>query len=99
MRLENHCKSRWQNTVLYLDQSTLQVVKIIGREMQWPHRIFLLRAIEGLAVVTSYYLALSSVLPKPVVLAASFGRSLDRCCSQLSWMNPSFFDIRKAPNF
>ena len=55
MRLENHCKSRWQNTVLYLDQSTLQVVKIIGRERQWPRRIFLLRAIEGLAVVTSYY--------------------------------------------
>ena len=39
-----------------LDQSTLQIINEARRRgRQKPRRVFLLRAIEGLAVVTSYH--------------------------------------------
>ena len=44
------------------------------------------------------YLALSSVLAEPVVLAASSRRSLDRCLLQLHWMNSSSPDANN-PEF
>ena len=52
--LQNHLKSRRQDSLLYLDQSSLQTTNnVIRRYRQRPRRVLLLRAIEGLAVVTS----------------------------------------------
>ena len=51
--LQNHFKSRQQDSLLYLDQSALQIINVIRRYRQRPRRVLLLRAIEGLAVVTS----------------------------------------------
>ena len=51
--LQNHFKSRRHDSLLYLDQSALQVINVIRIYRQRPRRVLLLRAIEGLAVVTS----------------------------------------------
>ena len=51
--LQNHFKSRRLDSLLYLDQSAMQIINVIRRYRQRPRRVLLLRAIEGLAVVTS----------------------------------------------
>ena len=49
--LENHFKSWRPDSLMYLDQSALQVINVIRRYRQRPRRVLLLRAIEGLAIV------------------------------------------------
>ena len=53
--LQNHFKSRRPDSLLYLDQSAMQVIDVIRRYRQRPRRVLLLRAIESLAVVASYH--------------------------------------------
>ena len=54
MCFENHFK-RWRiDSLLYLDQSTLEIVNVVRRGgRQKARRVLLLRAFEGFAVVTS----------------------------------------------
>ena len=54
--LQDHFERCRKYFLPYLDQSTLQIINVARRRgRQKPRRVFLLRAIEGVALVTSYH--------------------------------------------
>ena len=55
MSNKDNFKSRRQDSLLYLDQSAVQIINVIRRYRQRPRRVLLLRAIESLAVVAYYH--------------------------------------------
>ena len=53
--LQNRFKSRRQDSLLYVDQSAVQIINVVRRYRQRTRRVLLQRAIESLAVVASYH--------------------------------------------
>ena len=80
--LQNHFKSRRQDSLLYLDQFALKIINVIRRYRQRPRRVLLLRVIEGLAVVTSNH--------PDYLLLARFEFKL-HTCSDPCFTHPYYF--------